>query len=86
MTTKDLHPLLDALSDTSEVVIRRVVGGDGHVAVWRAAAEDVRMAYADWCASPGARTHAAYLAAEDQSDAAFASLRVQAEPHALAPA
>ncbi len=86
MTTKDLHPLLDELSDTSEVVIRRVVGGDGLVAVWRAAAQDARVAYAAWCASPGARTHVAYLAAEDQSDAALASLRVQAEPHALVPA
>ena len=74
MTTKALHPLLDALWDTREVVIRRVVGGDGPLAVWRSAAQDARAAYAAWCATPGGRAHAAYLAAEDQADAALASL------------
>lgn len=80
MTTNDLHPLLDALCDTREIVIRRVVEGDGSLAVWRGAAQDARAAYADWCTAPGRPAHAAYLAAEDQADAAFASLHAVAEP------
>ena len=80
MTTKDLHPLLDPLCDTREVVIRRVGDGDGLVAVWRAAAQDARAAYAAWCATPGQRAHATYLAAEDQADAALESLHAVGEP------
>lgn len=80
MTTKDLHPLLDALSDTREIVIRRVDEGDGLLAIWRAAAQDARLAYADWCSAPGSRSHAGYLAAEDQADAALASLHAHPEP------
>lgn len=83
MTTKDLHPLLDPLHDTNEVVIRRVVGGDGLLAVWRAAAQDARQAYEGWCWTPGRHTHAAYLAAEDQADAAAASLHAVAEASLL---
>jgi len=86
MTTKDIHPLLDDLADTREVVIRRVADGDGLTGVWRAAAQDARLAYADWCAAPGARTHATYLAAEDQADAALESLHVHAEPRVRAAA
>jgi len=83
MTTKDIHPLLEDLADTREVVIRRVVDGDGLPAVWRAAAQDARLAYAGWCAAPGARAHAIYLAAEDQADAALESLHADAEPRVL---
>jgi len=83
MTTKDIHPLLEDLADTREVVIRHVVDGDGLPAVWRVAAQDARLAYADWCAAPGARTHAIYLAAEDQADAALESLHAGAEPRLL---
>jgi len=84
MTTKDIHPLLDELEDTREVVIRRVVAGDdGPIAIWAAAAQDARLAYAEWCAAPGAPMRAAYLAAEDQADAALASLHAHAEPRGL---
>jgi hypothetical protein len=83
MTTKDIHPLLEDLADTREVVIRRVVDGDGLPGVWRAAAQDARLAYAGWCAAPGAGTHAIYLAAEDQADAALESLHADAEPRML---
>lgn len=83
MTTQDIHPLLDGLDDTREVVIRRVVDGDGLPAVWRAAAQDARLAYAGWCAAPGTGTHASYLAAEDQADAALESLHADAESHTL---
>jgi len=83
MTTKDIHPLLEDLADTREVVIRRVVDGDGLPGVWRAAAQDARLAYAGWCAAPGAGTHAIYLAAEDQADAALESLHADAEPRVL---
>ncbi len=86
MTTQDIHPLLESLADTREVVICRVVDGDGLPAVWRAAAQDARLAYADWCAAPGTGTHAIYLAAEDQADAALESLHADAEPRALAAA
>ena len=87
MTTKDVHPLLDDLQDTREVVIRRVAeGNDGLVAIWRAAAQDARLAYAGWCSAPGATMHARYVAAEDQADAALASLRAQGEPRELAAA
>ncbi len=86
MSPRELQPLLDALPDTCEVVLRRVVAGDGVVAVWRVAAEDARTAYARWCGEPSRLGHAVYLAAADQADAALASLRAQAEPLALAPA
>lgn len=66
------------------MVIRRVAeGDDGAVAIWRAAAQDARLAYADWCAAPGVSMHAIYLAAEDQADAALASLDAHAEPRTL---
>jgi hypothetical protein len=81
MTTKDIHPLLDDLEDTREVVIRRVVeGDDGPIAIWRAAALDARSAYGAWCTAPGVPSHACYLAAEDQADAALASLHGHREP------
>ena len=83
MTTKDIYPLLDDLADTREIVIRRLVDGDGLPGVWRTAAQDARLAYADWCAMPGARTRAVYLAAEDQADAALESLHAHAEPRVL---
>ncbi len=78
MTTQDLHPLLDPLADTREVVVRRLDDGDGLLAVWRAAAEDARGAYARWCGTPGRAARTAYQAAEDRADAALASLRSEA--------
>lgn len=87
MTTQDLHPLLDPLFDTHEVVVRRAVPGDGLLAVWRVAAQDARDGYTHWGDAPGALSHATYLAAEDQADAALSSLRAAAaEPLALAAA
>lgn len=84
MTPRDLHEMLDPIADTREVVLRRAVPGDGLPAVWRAAAQDARSAYAEWCAAPGPATRAAHLAAEDQADAAVASLRAAAPSRALA--
>lgn len=79
-TTQDLHPLLDELADTRELIIRRVADAeDAPRAVWRAAAHDARECYAAWQAGGGRCAHAAYLAAEDQADAALASLRAAAE-------
>ena len=83
MTTRDLHPLLDPLLDTREVVVRRVVAGDLLPAVWRLAADEAQAAYAAWCSAPGRLTHATYLAAEDRADAALESLQAAA-PVALA--
>ena len=83
MTTRDLHPLLDELADTREVVMGGAVEGDLPLVVWRGAAHDARTAYSAWCTSPGGAGHAAYLAAEDQADAALASLHTHAEPRVL---
>ncbi len=78
-TTHHLHPLLDELADTRELIVRRVVDTeDAPRAVWRAAAQDAHERYLDWSAGGGRRAHTAYLAAEDQADAALASLRAAA--------
>ncbi len=75
-TTQHLHPLLDELADTCELIVRRVADTeDAPRAVWRAAAQDAHERYIAWSAGGGSRAHAAYLAAEDQADAALASLR-----------
>ena len=73
-STQHLHPLLDELTDTRELIFRDL-DADAPVAVWRTAAEDARVLYGAWCSSRGVAAHAAYLAAEDQADAALASLR-----------
>ncbi|MBA2349333.1 MAG: hypothetical protein H0V81_13680 [Solirubrobacterales bacterium] len=79
-TTQHLHPLLDELADTRELIIRRVADAeDAPRAVWRAAAADARERYVAWSAGGGHHAHAAYLAAEDQADAALASLRAASE-------
>lgn len=75
MTTEALHILLEDLQDTRELVIRAADVDDPVMAAWRGAAEDAHEAYDAWCAAPGRLTYAAYLAAEDQADAALASLR-----------
>lgn len=82
MGSKPLAPVSDAalidllrsVPDTHEIVISRAVAGDGLLAAWRAAAEEEHEAYARWAARPGRLTHAAYLAAADQADAAVATL------------
>lgn len=80
-TTHHLHPLLDELADTRELIVRRIADSeDPPHAVWRAAAQDARERYLAWSVSGGRRAHAAYLAAEDQADAALASLRAAAVP------
>ncbi|MCW3009694.1 MAG: hypothetical protein JWO90_98 [Solirubrobacterales bacterium] len=78
MTTKDLHPLLDPLVDTREVIVVRAGEDDLPLAVWRTAVREARRAYASWSASPGRLAHAAYLAAEDQADAALEGLLLRA--------
>ena len=87
MSDRSLITLLESVPDTYEIVISRTVPGDGLLAAWRAAGEDARDAYARWCDRPGALTHAAYLAAVDQVDAAVEVLRVERageQPAALA--
>ena len=76
ITTKHLHPLLDELADTCELIVRRASDtDDAPRAVWRDAAQDAHARYLAWSSGGGRRAHAAYLAAEDQADAALASLR-----------
>ncbi len=77
MTTQELHLMLDDLPDARAIVVRRLDEPDVPLAVWRAAAQDVQLAYASWCEAPGAARYAAYLAAMDQDDAAVASLRAE---------
>lgn len=77
MTTQDLHLLLDDVEDSRELVLARRLGGDVHLAAWRNAAADARVAYARWNAAPGVLARAAYLAAEDQADAALATLWIE---------
>lgn len=73
MTTRQLIETLD-LGDTHELVLARPAAGEPLLAAWRIAADDARAAYLAWCDRPSALTHAAYLAAEDQADAATATL------------
>jgi hypothetical protein len=78
--TQDLHPLLDELLDTRELVLRRLDDAeDAALAAWRNASQDARALYAGWRSRGGAQAHAAYLAAEDQADAALASLRAASD-------
>ena len=80
VSSVELRPLLDGLVDTDEVVIRRLIPGDGLLAVWRAAAYDSRCAWADRCSDPCPATRAVHVAAEDRADAAFEVLRAVTRP------
>lgn len=73
MTVHQLIETLD-LGDTHELVLARPAAGEPLLAAWRIAAADARDAYARWSDRPSAVTHAAYLAAEDQADAATGTL------------
>lgn len=42
--------------------------------LWSAARAEANLAYDAWCASPGGRGYAVYLAAEDRADAAEEAL------------
>jgi hypothetical protein len=57
---------------------------DERFAIWSAARAEANLAYADWCAEPGARAYAVYRAAEDRADAAEDALL--AAPRVLATA
>lgn len=75
MTVNQLIDTLGDLGDTHELVLSRPVAADDPLlAAWRIAAADARDAYGAWCFLPSARSYAAYLAAEDQADAATATL------------
>jgi hypothetical protein len=74
MTTETLHTLLDDLTDTRELVLARPMGGDPLLAAWRIAADEAQDAYDRWSDRPGALTHAAYVAATEQADAAADAL------------
>ena len=75
MTVQQLISTLGDLGDTHEVVLSRPTGAaDPLLGAWRIAAAEAREAYAAWCFLPSALTYAAYLAAEDQADAATATL------------
>lgn len=71
--------LLAPLEDWGELVIRagtvEDAGPDGViVTTWRAARDEARTAYGDWCRSHGREAYAVYRAAADREDAAQATL------------
>jgi hypothetical protein len=74
MTTDALHSLLEDLADTRELVISTEHAGNPLMAAWRHAVDEARGAYEMWSAAPSRLSYSRYLAAEDQADAALASL------------
>lgn len=70
--------LLEHLEDGCELVFRtpgcETVERDPLHAVWRRAADEAASALAAWRSTRSTLTHAAYLAAADQADAAHDAL------------
>jgi hypothetical protein len=80
MSITELRALLDQVSDTRELVLRRAAGlGPAFNAVydaWIDAHEEACEAYAAWCCSGGGDDYTAYRAAQDREDAAQDALAV----------
>ena len=80
MSTSELRALLDQVSDTRELVLRRAAAlGPAFNAVydaWIDAHEEAREAYAAWCRSGARNEYAVYRAAQDREDAAQDALAV----------
>jgi hypothetical protein len=77
VTSQQLIDSLGNLGDTQELVLAGRAGpdsGEPLLDAWRIAAGGARAAYARWCTDTSALAHAAYLAAEDQADAATVTL------------
>jgi hypothetical protein len=66
----DLKSLLDDVPDTFEIVLRREPAWSPVLDAWRDAADEASAALAQWRATPGTLTYAAYRAAQDREDAA----------------
>jgi hypothetical protein len=82
MSTTELKALLDQVSDTRELVLRRAATlGPAFNAVydaWSDAHEEAEIAYREWMQSGTADAYAVYRAAQDREDAAQDALAVTA--------
>jgi hypothetical protein len=80
MSTTELRALLDQVSDTRELVLRRAAAlGPAFNAVydaWIDAHDEAYEAYSAWCRSGARDDYAVYRAAQDREDAAQDALAV----------
>jgi hypothetical protein len=74
MTVQQLQAMIDAADAAAEEdeVLGRASGwyAEELFAAWSAARAEANLAYAHWCAEPGADAYATFRAAEDRADAA----------------
>jgi hypothetical protein len=70
MSVHELKALLDQVSDTRELVLRREPAWNALYDVWSDAHVDAEDAYRLWARSRAAHDYAAYRAAQDREDAA----------------
>ena len=70
MSVHELKALLDQVSDTRELVLRREPAWNALYDVWSDAHVDAEDAYRCWSRSRSAPDYAAYRAAQDREDAA----------------
>jgi hypothetical protein len=84
MSAHELKALLDQVSDTRELVLRRAAGqGPAWNALydaWSDAQEEAEDAYRSWLRSRSGRDYAAYRAAQDREDAAQDALAEASGP------
>jgi hypothetical protein len=73
LQTRELHELLDSVTDTRDVVVRRYDAEDVAHAVWQSARDDTREAWRTWAGRPSRDAWAVFVAAGDREDAAFAA-------------
>jgi hypothetical protein len=70
MSVHELKALLDQVSDTRELVLRREPAWNALHDVWSEAHADADDAYRRWARTHSAIDYAAYRAAQDREDAA----------------
>ena len=70
MSAHELKALLDQVSDTRELVLRREPARNALYDVWSDAHVDAEEAYRRWTRTHAAQDYAAYRAAQDREDAA----------------
>jgi hypothetical protein len=70
MSVHELKALLDQVSDTRELVLRREPAWNALYDVWSDAHVDAEDAYRRWARSRDVQDYAAYRAAQDREDAA----------------
>jgi hypothetical protein len=70
MSVHELRALLDQVSDTRELVLRREPAWNALYDAWSDAHEEAEEAYRCWRSSRSRCEYAAYRAAQDREDAA----------------